>query len=135
MSDIDLHKHLIGRQGSRLALNTPVLVIDRDALQRNDLPTIDALTNSGKYFPYRYGEALWAFIGGTWGDEKVTAFFKSALEVGIDQAAIKTLGMRTDTLSKRWHAAIRTTAATSSVLTGKTTASGCPGACHDSPWL
>lgn len=35
MSDIDLHKHLIGRQGSRLALNTPVLVIDRDTLQRN----------------------------------------------------------------------------------------------------
>lgn len=35
MSDIDLHRHLIGRQGSRAALNTPVLVIDRDALQRN----------------------------------------------------------------------------------------------------
>lgn len=35
MSDIDLHKHLIGRQGARLSLNTPVLVIDRDALQRN----------------------------------------------------------------------------------------------------
>lgn len=35
MSDIDLHKHLVGQQGSRLSLNTPVLVIDRDALQRN----------------------------------------------------------------------------------------------------
>jgi D-serine deaminase-like pyridoxal phosphate-dependent protein len=35
VSDIDLHRHLIARQGSRLALNTPVLVIDRDALQRN----------------------------------------------------------------------------------------------------
>lgn len=35
MSDIDLHKHLIGRQGSRLSLNTPVLVVDFDALQRN----------------------------------------------------------------------------------------------------
>lgn len=35
MSDFDLHKHLIGRQGSRLSLNTPVLVIDRDTLQRN----------------------------------------------------------------------------------------------------
>jgi 3-hydroxy-D-aspartate aldolase len=35
VSDIDLHKHLIGRQGSRLALNTPALVIDRDALHRN----------------------------------------------------------------------------------------------------
>ncbi len=40
MSDIDLHKHLIGRQGSRLSLNTPVLVIDRDILQRN----IEAMT-------------------------------------------------------------------------------------------
>lgn len=34
-SDFDLHKHLIGQQGSRMALNTPALVIDRDALQRN----------------------------------------------------------------------------------------------------
>ncbi len=34
-SDIDLHRHLIGQQGSRLALNTPALVIDRDALERN----------------------------------------------------------------------------------------------------
>lgn len=79
----------------------------RDALQRNDLPTINDLTNSGRYFPYRYGEALWAFIGGTWGDDRVAALFKSALEVGIDQATIRTLGLRTDTLSGRWHEAIR----------------------------
>jgi 3-hydroxy-D-aspartate aldolase len=30
-----LHRHLIGRQGSRQALNTPVLVLDREALERN----------------------------------------------------------------------------------------------------
>ncbi|MGD9814761.1 MAG: DSD1 family PLP-dependent enzyme [Hyphomonadaceae bacterium] len=35
MSDIDLHRHLIGQQGSRAALNTPALVIDADALERN----------------------------------------------------------------------------------------------------
>jgi 3-hydroxy-D-aspartate aldolase len=35
MTDIELHRHLIGRQGSRQALNTPVLVLDRDALERN----------------------------------------------------------------------------------------------------
>jgi 3-hydroxy-D-aspartate aldolase len=35
MSDIDLHRHLIGQQGSRRSLNTPALVIDRDALDRN----------------------------------------------------------------------------------------------------
>src|SRR5262245_45427943 len=33
--DLELHKHLIGQQGSRAALNTPVLVIDEGALARN----------------------------------------------------------------------------------------------------
>jgi D-serine deaminase-like pyridoxal phosphate-dependent protein len=31
----DLHAHLIGRQGSRAALNTPALVVEVDALERN----------------------------------------------------------------------------------------------------
>jgi 3-hydroxy-D-aspartate aldolase len=35
MHDLDLHQHLIGRQGSRAELNTPVLVVDLDALDRN----------------------------------------------------------------------------------------------------
>jgi 3-hydroxy-D-aspartate aldolase len=35
MHDLELHQHLIGRQGSRASLNTPVLVIDLDALDRN----------------------------------------------------------------------------------------------------
>ena len=35
MNDRELHAHLIGQQGSRAALNTPVLVLDVDALDRN----------------------------------------------------------------------------------------------------
>jgi 3-hydroxy-D-aspartate aldolase len=35
VTDEELHAHLIGRQGSRLQLNTPALVIDQDALVRN----------------------------------------------------------------------------------------------------
>lgn len=35
MSDIELHRPLINQQGSRAGLNTPALVIDRDALDRN----------------------------------------------------------------------------------------------------
>jgi len=35
MNDHELHAHLIGRQGSRAALNTPALVLDLDALDRN----------------------------------------------------------------------------------------------------
>ena len=33
--DLTLHAHLVGRQGSRADLNTPVLVLDIDALDRN----------------------------------------------------------------------------------------------------
>ena len=35
LDDIRLHAHLIGKSGSRSELNTPVLVLDRDALARN----------------------------------------------------------------------------------------------------
>jgi len=35
VNDLDLHAHLIGRQGSRRDLNTPVLVLDLDRLDRN----------------------------------------------------------------------------------------------------
>ena len=34
-NDLELHRHLIGRQGSRGELNTPALVIERGALERN----------------------------------------------------------------------------------------------------
>lgn len=35
MDDLELHRPLIGQQGSRASLNTPVLVLDADALDRN----------------------------------------------------------------------------------------------------
>ena len=41
--DLTLHGHLIGRQGSRADLNTPVLVLDLDALDRN-IAAMAALT-------------------------------------------------------------------------------------------
>ncbi len=79
----------------------------RDALERNDLPTIDQLTNSGRYFPYRYGEALWAYIGSVWGDAMVPRLFRASLEDGFDRASIRLLGLRSDSLSNHWHEAIR----------------------------
>lgn len=45
MDDIELHAHLIGRQGSRAALNTPVLVLDRDQLDHN-IATMQALATA-----------------------------------------------------------------------------------------
>ena len=36
MYALSLHEHLIGRQGSRSALNTPALIVDVDALASVD---------------------------------------------------------------------------------------------------
>jgi Tol biopolymer transport system component len=79
----------------------------RDAVLRNDLPTIKQLNDGNKYFPYRYGEALWAYIGGTWGDETVPRLFRASLSAGFDNAIKGVLGMTSDSLSTRWRAAIR----------------------------
>lgn len=79
----------------------------RDALRRNDLPTINQLTNDARYFPYRYGQALWAFIGGTWGDDAVNAVFRGAVEGGWEASLRVHLGTTPDSLSAAWHAAIR----------------------------
>jgi len=80
----------------------------RDAVLRDDVPTIKQLNDGSKYFPYRYGQALWAYIGGTWGDETIPRIYRASLQAGFDNAIKSVLGMSTDSLSTRWRASIRT---------------------------
>lgn len=47
MNDLELHAHLIGRQGSRRDLNTPVLVLDLDRLDRNIATMADFAASHG----------------------------------------------------------------------------------------
>lgn len=47
MNDIDLHAHLIGQQGSRRDLNTPVLVVDAEALDANIATMADFARSKG----------------------------------------------------------------------------------------
>ena len=49
----------------------------REATRRESLPDIDKLDNP-KYFPYRYGQALWAFIAGKYGDGAVANMLRAA---------------------------------------------------------
>ena len=81
----------------------------RDAALRNDLPTIDQLTRDPRYFPYRYGQALWAYVGGKWGDAAVGQVYRTSLQKGWNAALKQHLGMSQDSLSKEWLAAIRAT--------------------------
>jgi WD40 repeat protein len=91
----------VGREDSHTAMWL------RDAALRNDLPTINQLTRSTRYFPYRYGQALWAFIGGRYGDEAVTRIFRVSLREGFEPAFRRVLSRSTDSVSKEWHAAVR----------------------------
>jgi Tol biopolymer transport system component len=79
----------------------------RDAVIQNKLPTVKQLTTDPRFFPYRYGEALWAYVGGRWGDRAVAETYKAAARFGFDAGIKRTLGITTDSLSKEWHASTR----------------------------
>jgi Tol biopolymer transport system component len=78
----------------------------REAARREALPTIDQL-NRGRYFPYRYGHSLWAFIGGRYGDEVVGDVLRASLGGGgYRDGFAQILGLTTEELSKQWHDAL-----------------------------
>jgi Tol biopolymer transport system component len=78
----------------------------REAARRERLPTIDQL-NRGRYFPYRYGHSLWAFIGGRYGDQAVGDVLRASLGGGgYQEGFAQILGLDTEELSKQWHAAL-----------------------------
>ncbi|TVP49919.1 MAG: peptidase S9 [Gemmatimonadales bacterium] len=79
----------------------------RDALLRDDLPTLRQLTREQqRFFPYRYGHAFFAFVGGTYGDMVIPGMLRTAVREGYEASVVGALGMSGDTLSARWHEAI-----------------------------
>ncbi|HOV71925.1 MAG TPA: hypothetical protein PLO31_06925 [Dysgonamonadaceae bacterium] len=74
----------------------------RDAILNKKFPTIDDLANPSEYFPYRYGQALWAFIGKTWGDTIIMPLFEQTALWGLDAAIDSVFHFNTKTLSGMW---------------------------------
>ena len=79
----------------------------RDAIRRDELPTIRQMTRDTRFFPYRFGQGLWAYIGGTYGDDAVIQIFRRSLRVGFEGAIQQVLGQPTDSLSLRWKEQIQ----------------------------
>jgi WD40 repeat protein len=78
---------------------------DEDA--KNALPTIERLDNP-RYFPYRWGQAFWAYVTGRWGDRVLGEMLRTAGATGDTELAIqRVLGVTGKELSEDWHAAIR----------------------------
>ncbi len=70
------------------------------------IPDISDLDNP-KYFPYRYGQSLLAFIGGKWGNKKIGQLLRRAAYTGSMKSAIDSVfSMKPDSLSKLWHNAL-----------------------------
>ena len=83
----------------------------RDAARQEKLPGIHQLDGT-RYFPYRYGHALWAYLGGRYGDAVVARALKRVGPKSNDAGIIlkEVTGLDEKELSKDWHAALRATA-------------------------
>ena len=80
----------------------------RDASLEGKLPTIEQMTaDPYEYFPYRFGHALWSYIGERWGDEAVGAILKATLAGGVEPAFRRTIGLSLEQLSEQWRDAVQ----------------------------
>jgi hypothetical protein len=80
----------------------------RDAVQTR-LPDAQQLAGS-HFFPYRYGQSLWAYIAGTYGDDAVGRILKASRTSGSPQVAFaRVIGVMPDSAVAGWHRALRET--------------------------
>lgn len=79
----------------------------RDAIVNDDVPTIDEMYNP-KYFPYRYGQALWSFLTGYYGDDVIKPLFRGTAIFGLDFTIDSLLLTSTENLSSMWENSMKT---------------------------
>src|SRR5467141_3069960 len=92
----------------------------RDAVRRGELPKFRDL-ESYKYFPYRWGQSFWAYLGGTYGDDIVGALLRAAGRTGNVQMSLETMTHRpVDSLVADWHRELTAAAQPVAVATGVT---------------
>jgi Tol biopolymer transport system component len=80
----------------------------RDAALNGKLPSIEQMTQRPDvYFPYRYGEALWEYVGERWGDESIGQIMNAVPSVGVERAIKRELGLSLEDLSDEWKEAMQ----------------------------
>src|SRR5437016_4148640 len=79
----------------------------RDAVVNGNLPTIEQMTERpDQYFPYRFGESLWEYVGSRWGDAAIGEILQNATTLGIARAFQRQLGLTLHELSDDWREAM-----------------------------
>ncbi len=76
----------------------------REAVRKKDLPQISKLDNTYKYFPYRWGMSVWAYITGRWGDEVIGKMMKTVGRSGDYEVVFEgQLSTKLKQLSTDWQ--------------------------------
>jgi hypothetical protein len=76
----------------------------RDAAIHKRLPTLKQLDNP-RYFPYRYGHALWSYLATRYGDEIIARVLRSKIR-GVIPRLEELTGADQAQLTRDWHASI-----------------------------
>ena len=80
----------------------------RDAVLTGNLPSHEQLNRDPSFFPYRWGQALWAYVGGRWGDPTIGQVLRLVGQgVPYPDAFERVLRIDLDDLIADWHVAIR----------------------------
>src|SRR5690606_25268081 len=79
----------------------------RDAVINDDVPNIKKMA-SFKYFPYRYGQAFWAFFSGTYGDHMMDPLFSNTALYGPEIAIPLTLNISVEDLGAQFTESVKT---------------------------
>src|SRR4028119_438479 len=79
----------------------------RDATIHDRMPDLREITRDPRYFPYRYGQAITAYIGARFGDEAVVRYFMAAGIVGIEAGVERALGISHQQLFSDWAESAR----------------------------
>jgi Tol biopolymer transport system component len=78
----------------------------RDAAVSGNIPTIAQMTDRpDKYFPYRFGESFWQYVGERWGDAAIGEILRNTPAVGVERAFLRELGMSLTDVGAAWREA------------------------------
>ena len=78
----------------------------RDAVIQNDVPELMNMDDPN-YFPYRYGQAFWSFMTGTYGDGVIAPLFRNTAIYGLPISTELTLQTSVENLSKAWVTGVK----------------------------
>ena len=81
----------------------------RDAADADRLPSIREL-HEPRWFPYRFGHALWSFLADVYGEDIAARAMASKANGGAIGRLVNVTGVRESQLTARWHESIKAVA-------------------------